>query len=404
MTLRYSTDIVIFGGGIAGLWLLNSLREAGYQAILFERHTIGGGQTLASQGIIHGGLKYALQGSLTGAAQAIAAMPERWRQCLAGEGDMDLRGTQVLCEHYYMWSGASMRSKLKSFLGSKSLRGRVDTIPQAEYPEFFQQASVKGTLYQLPDFVVDSESLIDVLADRQQAHLFSLPDQVVEFGSDGFSDARTMKLTHREHDIEISAQRFIFAAGEGNKGLINAAGLGKPQTQVRPLNMVYLKMPGLPQLFVHCIGDSFSLTPRLTVTSHQDESGETVWYLGGDIAETGVGKTDAGQIDRARQLLCELFPWIDVTAAEWRCFTINRAEPKVENESRPDDAYFTKEENILVTWPTKLTLAPALSDQILADLRKDKIIPSIAAPEITLEAILKPAVIGAPEWHLGTTA
>ena len=102
MTLRYSTDIVIFGGGIAGLWLLNSLREAGYQAILFERHTIGGGQTLASQGIIHGGLKYALQGSLTGAAQAIAAMPERWRQCLAGEGDMDLRGTRVLCEHYYM--------------------------------------------------------------------------------------------------------------------------------------------------------------------------------------------------------------------------------------------------------------------------------------------------------------
>ena len=112
MTLRYSTDIVIFGGGIAGLWLLNSLREAGYQAILFERHTIGGGQTLASQGIIHGGLKYALQGSLNGAAQAIAAMPERWRQCLAGEGDMDLRGTQVLCEHYYMWSGASMRSSL----------------------------------------------------------------------------------------------------------------------------------------------------------------------------------------------------------------------------------------------------------------------------------------------------
>ena len=73
-------------------------------------------------------------------------------------------------------------------------------------------------------------------------------------------------------------------------------------------------------------------------------------------------------------------------------------------EAVADDAYFTKEENILVTWPTKLTLAPALSDQVLADLHKDKIIPSSAAPEITLEAILKPAVIGAPEWHRGTTA
>ena len=34
MTLRYSTDIVIFGGGIAGLWLLNRLHNEGYQAIL----------------------------------------------------------------------------------------------------------------------------------------------------------------------------------------------------------------------------------------------------------------------------------------------------------------------------------------------------------------------------------
>ena len=404
MTLRYSTDIVIFGGGIAGLWLLNSLREAGYQAILFERHTIGGGQTLASQGIIHGGLKYALQGSLTGAAQAIAAMPGRWRQCLAGEGDIDLRGTRVLSERYYMWSGASMRSKLKSFLGSKSLRGRVAAVHRADYPEFFQQASIKGTLYQLPDFVVDSESLIDVLAGKQRAHLFQLPEQIVEFGSDGFSNARTLILTHREHDIEISAQRFIFAAGEGNRDLINAAGLSRPRTQVRPLNMVYLKMPGLPELFVHCIGDSFSLTPRLTVTSHQDESGETVWYLGGDIAETGVGKTDAEQIDMARRLLGELFPWIDLSTAEWCCFTINRAEPKVENESRPDDAYFIKEENFLVTWPTKLTLTPALSDQVLADLRMDKIVPSPAAPETTLEVILSHAIIGSPEWHLETTA
>ena len=52
--------------------------------------------------------------------------------------------------------------------------------------------------------------------------------------------------------------------------------------------MVYLKQRDLPQLYVHCIGDSFSLTPRLTVTSHQDVNGNTVWYLGGEIAESGV--------------------------------------------------------------------------------------------------------------------
>ena len=41
MTSSYSTDIVIFGGGIAGLWVLNCLRNQGYQAILLETDKLG---------------------------------------------------------------------------------------------------------------------------------------------------------------------------------------------------------------------------------------------------------------------------------------------------------------------------------------------------------------------------
>ena len=55
MTAPHSTDIVVFGGGIAGLWLLNRLRDEGYDAILLEADGLGAAQTLASQGIIHGG-------------------------------------------------------------------------------------------------------------------------------------------------------------------------------------------------------------------------------------------------------------------------------------------------------------------------------------------------------------
>ena len=145
MTLRYSTDIVIFGGGVAGLWLLNRLRQAGYNALLLESETLGGGQTLASQGIIHGGLKYALGGVLTGASQAIAEMPARWRAALRGEGDLDLSAVKTLSDHYYMWSNAGLRSRFKTFLGSKSLRGRIDAVPPAEYPAFFKAATVAGT-------------------------------------------------------------------------------------------------------------------------------------------------------------------------------------------------------------------------------------------------------------------
>lgn len=404
MTLRYSTDIVIFGGGVAGLWLLNAVRSAGYQAILFEKESLGGAQTLASQGIIHGGLKYALQGALSSAAQAIADMPSRWRACLDGSGELDLRGTRVLSDHYYMWSNASLRSKLKTFLGSKSLRGRVEAVAPDSYPPFFQNASVKGSLYQLPDFVVDSETLVETLASKQHGAIFSLPDSGVSFETSDPHQDRVAVIAHRGRNIYLSAKRFIFTAGEGNASLIKAAGLANAETQTRPLNMVYLKQRDLPQLYVHCIGDSFSLTPRLTVTSHQDANGNTVWYLGGDIAESGVGKSEAEQITAAQDAISREFPWLDCSSAEWRCFTINRAEANINDNHRPDDAYFLRDKNILVAWPTKLTLTPALAEQILQNLMADRISPSTGSADWISEADFEPARLGDSRWNLEKSA
>ena len=173
-----------------------------------------------------------------------------------------------------------------------------------------------------------------------------------------------MSLKGEAGDIRIAAQRFIFSAGEGNQQLIRDAGLVKPDSQLRPLNMIYVKGANLSPVFVHCIGDSFSLTPRLTVTSHCDGEGNTVWYLGGEIAENGVGKDDASQIEAARTLLAELFPWVDLAGAEFSCFAIDRAEANVNNNYRPEDACFVEDSNVLVAWPTKLTLTPNLADKI----------------------------------------
>ena len=404
MTLRYSTDIVIFGGGVAGLWVLNAVRSAGYQAILFEKGSLGGGQTLASQGIIHGGLKYALQGALSSAAQAIADMPSRWRACLDGSGELDLRGTRVLSDHYYMWSSASLRSKLKTFLGSKSMRGRVEVVAPDSYPHFFQNASVKGSLYQLPDFVVDSESLVETLASKQKGAIFSLPDSGVSFEISDQKGDRVAVFTHHGRNISLSAKRFIFTAGEGNESLIKAARLSKAETQTRPLNMVYLKQRGLPQLYVHCVGNSFSLTPKLTVTSHQDVKGDTVWYLGGEIAESGVGKSEAQQITAAKYAISKEFPWLDCASAEWRCFKINRAEANINDNHRPDDAYFLRDKNTIVAWPTKLTLTPALAEQILQNLKADKISPSTEAGDWISEADFEPARLGDSHWNLEKSA
>jgi len=100
---NHKTQIAIVGGGICGLWLLNILRAAGYDTWLFEKDTLGCAQSLASQGMIHGGLKYALGGFTSPSSESIARMPETWQACLRGEGPPDLTGLNTLSDDYYLF-------------------------------------------------------------------------------------------------------------------------------------------------------------------------------------------------------------------------------------------------------------------------------------------------------------
>ncbi len=403
MTSTYTTDITIFGGGIAGLWLLNRLQVAGYQAILLDTGGLGEGQTLASQGIIHGGLKYALSGTLSKSANTIAGMPERWRQCLAGEDEVDLSGCRVLSDSYYMWSDAGIRSKLKTFFGSKSLQGRVESLSMDQFPPFFQQSSVKGSLYKLPDFVVDTKSLLQVLSSRHQDRIFDLGSADYHFEFDESAVATSVFITSSstsvERSIRIKPQRFVFTAGKGNQSLIEKAKLESVQTQLRPLKMTYLKSDKLPEIFVHCIGDDFSLTPKLTVTSHTDSKGLTVWYLGGELAESGVGRSKEEQIQAAKTLLMSLFPWISLQDAQWNCFDIDRAEADINNNYRPDDAFLIEEGRCIAAWPTKLTLSPSLADKLIVHLEQKQIQPSIYSPLDELRDVLGTAALTESHWE-----
>ena len=70
-------DLIVIGGGVSGLWLLNHFSQLGYSIALFEKDELGSQQTIASQGMIHGGVKYALSGALNKSSEAIGDMPPR---------------------------------------------------------------------------------------------------------------------------------------------------------------------------------------------------------------------------------------------------------------------------------------------------------------------------------------
>jgi hypothetical protein len=412
-TRMASAHMVIIGGGIAGLWLLNRLSNRGHDVVLLEKNALGSHQTLASQGIIHGGLKYALNGVLSPASSAIADMPARWRACLEGRGEIDLGNTRVLSEHYYMWTAGSMRSRLKTFLGSKALRGRIDTLKPADYPAFFaeglasQTDTPRGTLYRLSDFVLDTPSLLQTLAQPWQDRILHGVDISIAADPRKNNKAACVHVQGQDGRVEISAAHIILCAGEGNEALLadwqTSEPLNKPLMQRRPLHMVCVRVRHPAPAYLHCIGDSIGMTPRLTITSHpchEGRTGEWIWYLGGELAESGVHRDATSQQAYARAELTTLFPWVDFSGATWHSFLINRAEPRINDLQRPDNAFVSSYANLMVCWPTKLSLCPNLGDRV-CELLPDTLPglrSAIEGPE--LASLLAPADHANPPWEI----
>ncbi|WP_070885156.1 NAD(P)/FAD-dependent oxidoreductase [Pseudomonas argentinensis] len=387
MSQTLSTDVLIVGGGVAGLWLNARLRAKGYATLLVERESLGGGQSVKSQGIIHGGAKYALHGALSGASEAIADMPRRWREALDGNGELDLSGVRLLSDAHYLWSPGTLAGNLTSFFASKAVRGRVDQVKGEQLPPALQHPKFRGKVYRLAELVVDVPSLIARLAELAGDNLLAA-DDIQALHENG------QLVGLRVDGREIRAQRIVLSAGRGNADLLASLEVAQPNQQLRPLHMVMVKGPSLKPLYAHCLGGGPK--PRITVTSHPSADGEWVWYLGGDLAEAdGVARDEAAQIEAARKELTQLLPWIDLSTARWATLRVERAEPAQSGLVRPDNAFLSDQGALLVGWPTKLALAPDFADRVLSHLERDGIRPAThaAVPE------LPRPVIGRTAWE-----
>jgi glycerol-3-phosphate dehydrogenase len=384
------TDIAILGGGIAGLWTLNQLRNRGYSAVLFEQRALGSYQTMGSQGMIHGGVKYALAGTWSGSSQTISAMPEIWRRCLSGKGKVDLSGCRVLSEHFYLWSNAALQSRVTSFFASKVLRGRIRKLGAGEYPAVLAHPEFRGQVYRLTDLVIDVPSLLQTLASRHRDAIFAIDWQRASLQQKG---RRAMLVLA---DCTVVPEQLLLTAGAGNESLIGALGSRSPAMQRRPLQQVLVRHQYPESFYGHCMGGNPS--PRLTISSHHCLDGRPVWYLGGDLATAGADQEPGRLIDQARSELKELLPWIDFGKTEWATLRLDRAEPRQSALLRPDSAFVGRldsVDNALAAWPTKLTLGPDLADEIERQLVAAGVLPRHQPDLAPLAGLGRPAVASA---------
>lgn len=367
-------DVAIIGAGIAGLWLANLLAGRGLAVALCDGNPVGGTQTAASQGIVHSGVKYGWRVRRT----ALTTMPARWRACLAGRGEVDLRGVDVAAEHVHLF-GRGAAAKAKAALTGLVLAGGAKRVDAATVPPFGQ-----GLLLELADFAVDVQSLIRGLAAPVRHRLLAahVAPSDMALGPAGVEEVRVQGRALR-------ASAYVFAAGAGNAALARHIGADAAAMR-RSLRQTWLRLPGdPPRMFAHIVSGAFGGAPALTITRHAGGL-----YIGGHAAEVGAAETAGAHLARLRRLLAEHLPALDLTGAEFETFLIDRAEP-ADGPPGSGDAFVARHGNCLVCWPVKLTLAPRLGDQVLDALRHLRPIAGVWPGDA--EA---PLAYAAPPWAM----
>lgn len=355
-------DLCIVGGGIAGLWTLALAHARGIQAVLFEKNCLGSEQTICSQGIIHGGSKYTLQGKITGATQTISGMPKHWQQAIAGEGEVKLTQTKVLAEHQFMVPSSGIETKLLSFLGSKTMSSLTTGVKSQHLPQGMQQAGIHQQCFQLFEPIIAVDSLLKDFQQQFNDYIYQYdikPENIHE-NTDG------LLLQFDAESINIQCKKILLCSGKGFEHLQPLC--PKQNMQKRPLHMMAVTglQENLPSIFSHFVGRSSK--PLLTITSHPNlENSTNTWYLGGNLAELGVEKNHDSQVVEAKRLLNKLTPKIDCSQLSFHSVFIDRAEPAQSNLARPDDAFLKSFNHLMVAWPTKLALAPRLAEKALAE-------------------------------------
>jgi hypothetical protein len=354
-------DVLVFGGGAAGLWCLDRFRRAGYHAILLESTALGSGQTIQAQGIIHGGGKYALRGVRDFAAvRATGLMPERWRRALAGKDEPNLTGTQILSERCHLWlPRGSTLAWLQSwgFMSVIAKAGllatRPERLPAGEWPEALRGSAL--AVYSLAEPVVSTGSLLENLAAHHRGSIFLYDAAALRFLAEGVLAG----------GILLQPRATVLAAGVGNEALLSKAGMQTDLMQRRPLGMVLLR-GSLPPLFGHCVvGGKTGLTITSPVAG--------LWQVGGEIAERlAHEETPAAARKIALAEIRRWLPGLDLTRSEIAIYRAVRAEGRTEALRRPSGVHASRvAPGLVVAWPTKLSMAPVLADEVFELVNPD---------------------------------
>lgn len=344
-------DALIIGGGMAGLWTLATLRSRGYGAVLLDIGALGGMQTLASQGIIHGDSRYRLTSNPEEGKPATSIMPSRWQEALRGHGELNLRDAKILCAQQYLWTNSNFSSKISGYLISRRLGGYLEKCSEDAYPPFLP-GQFRGHCYSLNAIVLDMPSVLHTVARQYAPWILS----------DCFwkENGRYINVLSGGAMHRFQPRRVIYTAGRANSELT-----GNSQ-RYQPLHMAALRVPrNAPDIFGHHLDNNGNIA--ITITTHREKSYK-IYYLGGQPAEKGIYLSGDEQIASLRTILLKALPWINrdwLDDEAFYPFSVERISGHGDEEDVHEPVIIQRGRK-LIAWPGKLTFAPLLAERLVA--------------------------------------
>ena len=343
-------EVLVVGGGAAGILACERLREDGRDVTLIECAAIGAEQSNHSHGYLHRGFIYAAPSAAL--VRELGRGADAWAARLQGRGlgAVASSATVVITDAYSSQAAATAWAKAGLFF---------DGPTHVEAGDRRRSAYRFSTNEQTFDFApwfrtVSSHELLGVRTVRGRAlRLIREGNEVTGV------DARVAG-----ERVRLVADVYVLAAGVGNLELVSTVTRYRGEAINRTSHMFVLRSTGLQPISL------VAPDPRLYglfVVSRGDD-GATVWLasdfvsFSGDLSGTHAAAMWVRAVVRNLEAATGSLPR---RGFEWAVY------PAPKGELRPNrgtlDVHRTQKyglHNVLVGSPSKLTLAPLLADQL----------------------------------------
>lgn len=360
---HHAGDVLVLGAGVAGLLSARALAGRGYRVTVVEKDGLASGQSGHSHGYLHRG--YAYLRSTDRLVGQLATSAAQWESVVAGLG-LDFVTTESLvgfvrddeADHADgLWAMANLRGHRRAAASDSVGDVRIsDSLLTTGFRRFVVS----------PEKVANFSVVAAELARRGQDGISFLHGTVTGFDTDAGRVRGVDVWLAGGARVRLSAQLYLMTLGGGFLPLATAAH-GYPGPVVQRLSyMLVLRHRDLPLVSGVFPGQR---TYGLFLASRRAPGDSTVWLVSNFSSFAGLDHGAASARLWLRQIASTLVRYTDVFSLpdlSWAYYPAPKAEVRGQSTLERARTFTPGWENALVGFPTKLTLAPALVEQVVA--------------------------------------